>query len=233
MIQKSKFCQSFDKTLILIIRYIPRNRKYIISGSSFELIFEKFGYPFRPDDCAQLWRLAACGTMMVGHKSLWHYETGIEPALEKLEVKKTNACQFGSQGYFITTHFISWFPDFPSLDFISWFYLQLRFYFLILLIFNTAFCKFRFYFLISWFPDFQLSIFQLSNFPDFQVSSFFTFQDFQVSHFLISKCFLLFHISDIFNLVSCRHQQKYILLSWFHLSLIVSSLSTIFLILRS
>ena len=95
-------------------------------------------------------------------------------------------------------HFlISWFPDFPSLDFISWFYFQLRFYFLILLIFNTAFCKFRFYFLISWFP-----IFQLSNFPDFQISSFFTFQDFQVSHFLISKCFVLFHISDIFNLVS-------------------------------
>lgn len=41
--------------------------------------------------------------MKVG--SLWHYdggpqepmnyETGIEPALEKLEVKKTNACQFG------------------------------------------------------------------------------------------------------------------------------------------
>ena len=182
--------------------------------------------------------------MKVG--SLWHYDGGPQ---EPMALWNWHWARFGKAwgeknkcvSVWLTRifhqnsfHFlISWFPDFPSLDFISWFYFQLRFYCLILLIFNTAFCKFRFYFLISCFPDFQLSIFQLSNFPDFQISSFFTFQDFQVSHFLISKCFVLFHISDIFNLVSCRHQQKYILLSWFHLSLIVSSLSTIFWISRS
>jgi len=47
--------------------------------------------------------------MMVGHKSLWHYETGIEPALEKLEVKKQMRVSLAHKD--ISSQLIS-FPDF-------------------------------------------------------------------------------------------------------------------------
>ena len=55
--------------------------------------------------------------MKVGHKSLWHYETFIEPALEKLALKK-HLYQFGWPAYFQISVFPAlWvaFPAFPYL----------------------------------------------------------------------------------------------------------------------
>ena len=160
---------------------------------------------------------------MIAPKILWHYE-GWQPvalwwwATRAYELWNWHWARFGKPwgeknkcvSVWLTMifhqnsfHFlISWFPDFPSLDFISWFYFQLRFYFLILLIFNTAFCKFRFYFLISR----LISNFPFSNFPTFLISKFLVFSHFKISRFHISwfrnvLFYFTFLISSIWSAV--------------------------------
>ena len=121
--------QSFVKVLIKFwFLSLGILKRYIIFELSFELIFEKCCYPFRPDDCSQnpmaLWRLAACGTMMVGHKSLWTMKLALSPLWKSLRWKKQMRVSLADKD--ILSKLIS-LPDFL----ISWFS-KSRFYFLIL-----------------------------------------------------------------------------------------------------